>query len=60
MIIVNLMGGVGNQMFQYALGSYLAVLSNQDLFLNTNIYDTRQSNRNFVSARPSAYFMNAF
>ncbi|WP_053003503.1 alpha-1,2-fucosyltransferase [Sphingobacterium sp. Ag1] len=47
MIIVNLMGGVGNQMFQYALGRYLSVLSDQDLFLNTNIYDTGQSNRNF-------------
>ena len=47
MIIVNLIGGLGNQMFQYAIGRYLSILSNQKLFLNTSIYDSGESNRGF-------------
>jgi len=34
MIIVNLMGGLGNQMFQYALGRHLSLLNQTDLLLD--------------------------
>lgn len=47
MITVNLLGGLGNQMFQYAFGRYLSQLLNQDLFLNTNIYQQGKSNRKY-------------
>ncbi|MBZ4187676.1 alpha-1,2-fucosyltransferase [Niabella beijingensis] len=47
MVTVNLLGGLGNQMFQYAFGRYLSELLNQDLFLNTNIYQQGKSNRKF-------------
>lgn len=47
MVIVNLMGGLGNQMFQYAFGRYLSILFKQQLFLNIEIYDKRKSNRSF-------------
>ena len=36
MIIVNMMGGTGNQMFQYALGRKLSVLLNKPLKLELN------------------------
>ncbi|ETZ23860.1 alpha-1,2-fucosyltransferase [Pedobacter sp. V48] len=47
MVIVNLIGGVGNQMFQYCFGRYLSVLTNQELFLNINIYSAGNSDRNY-------------
>lgn len=34
MIVVNLMGGLGNQMFQYALGRQLSVLNQTELLLD--------------------------
>jgi hypothetical protein len=46
MIIVNIKGGLGNQMFQYALGRKLALQNNDELKLdiaqvsNTNVADT--------------------
>lgn len=39
MIIVKLMGGLGNQMFQYALGRSLSARYETDLLLDTGEYD---------------------
>lgn len=40
MIVVNLMGGLGNQMFQYALGRQLSVLNQTDLLLDCTFLNT--------------------
>ncbi|WP_288882413.1 alpha-1,2-fucosyltransferase [Pedobacter panaciterrae] len=47
MVIVNLMGGLGNQMFQYSFGRFLSYSTRTDLILNTNTYATGQSSRNY-------------
>ena len=39
MILVRLMGGLGNQMFQYALGRRLSLLHKTDLFIDTSFLD---------------------
>lgn len=38
MIVTKLVGGLGNQMFQYAAGRKLALLHNTELFLDTSEY----------------------
>lgn len=51
MIIVKLMGGLGNQMFQYALGITRAKANNTDLLLDLTYYDAIHENdtpRNFA------------
>lgn len=40
MIVVNLMGGLGNQMFQYAAGRALALKHNVPLYLDRTFLDT--------------------
>ncbi len=40
MITVKIIGGLGNQMFQYALGRHLAILSNTELQLDTTEFKT--------------------
>ncbi|MDO8604213.1 MAG: alpha-1,2-fucosyltransferase [bacterium] len=43
MIIVKLQGGLGNQMFQYALGRHLSVINNVSLKLDTSAIDEANS-----------------
>jgi hypothetical protein len=38
MIVVKIMGGLGNQMFQYALGRHLAIINKTDLKLDISFY----------------------
>ncbi|SDF51651.1 alpha-1,2-fucosyltransferase [Chitinophaga filiformis] len=47
MIVMIMMGGIGNQMFQYAFGRFLSLKYNVPLFLNRCIYDNGLSNRTF-------------
>lgn len=46
MIVIKLSGGLGNQMFQYALGKHLAVKNNTDLKLDLSFYNS-QNLRNY-------------
>lgn len=41
MIIVQLIGGIGNQMFQYACGRHLAILNNTELKLDISLLQNR-------------------
>jgi hypothetical protein len=43
MIVVRLKGGLGNQMFQYALGRVLALKNNDKLKLDVSFYESRTS-----------------
>ncbi len=45
-IIVNLIGGAGNQMFQYALGYTISLLHGQDLYIDLSSYENYKV-RNF-------------
>lgn len=47
MIVIQLMGGLGNQMFQYAFGRYLSIKYKIPLFLDKSVYTNGQSERNF-------------
>lgn len=38
MVTIKLMGGLGNQMFQYAYGRYLSIKNNEELKLDTTFY----------------------
>ena len=44
MIIINLKGGLGNQMFQYALGYVLAKKNNTQLFCDTRLQEEHKIN----------------
>jgi hypothetical protein len=48
MIIVRLMGGMGNQMFQYAVGRHLALKNNTELKLDLSFLQDRRPRKNFV------------
>jgi Glycosyl transferase family 11 len=47
MVIVRLVAGLGNQMFQYALGRHLSILRRQDLLLDTSVLARPNSNRTY-------------
>lgn len=48
MIIVKLMGGLGNQMFQYALGRAMAIKHNTTLRLDLSFLHDRTPRKNFI------------
>lgn len=48
MIIVKLMGGLGNQMFQYANGYALSKMLNTSLFIDKSFLEEKQSNRTYT------------
>lgn len=51
------MGGLGNQMFQYAFGRALASTNGSELFLDTTFYDSDLPNPNIT---PRTYSLNQF
>ncbi len=48
MIVVELQGGLGNQMFQYALGRHLSLLHKAPLYLDTAFLMDRSPRENFT------------
>ncbi|HZV70252.1 MAG TPA: alpha-1,2-fucosyltransferase [Saprospiraceae bacterium] len=49
MVIVQLIGGIGNQMFQYACARHLAILNNTELKLDLSFLENRvRFNKDFV------------
>jgi hypothetical protein len=48
MIIVKLMGGLGNQMFQFAFGKLLSNYTNSELFLDLNFLQNTKHLQDFV------------
>ncbi|MFA6922783.1 MAG: alpha-1,2-fucosyltransferase [Bacteroidales bacterium] len=47
MIIVKLQGGIGNQMFQYAIGKHIAILNNMELKLDISSFEKDSLNRKY-------------
>lgn len=56
MIIVQLNGGLGNQMFQYAVGRSLSIKRKEDLFLDISLYKDKTSK----GASKRSYELNKF
>lgn len=48
MIIVQLKGGLGNQMFQYAFARYLSIKNNANLLIDKTFLEDRTPKENFV------------
>lgn len=48
MVVTELQGGLGNQMFQYAIGRHLSILNNCRLLLDTRYLDDRKPRKNFT------------
>ena len=53
MIIVRLMGGMGNQMFQFSLGRSLSILNKTDLILDSHFLLNRD-----IPTNPIQYFID--
>lgn len=64
-IVVKLMGGLGNQMFQYAHGMALAIAEKEELLLDTSWYSGR-TDRTYtldhftISAKKAGFFQRLF
>ncbi len=59
MIIVKIYGGLGNQLFQYALGRVLALKHNTNLKLDTSIFEKEQANVTYRKFGLSDFGINA-
>ena len=57
MIVIRLMGGLGNQMFQYAFGKTLSIKFNKKLILDTTLLETLKKNPNIT---PRNFELTAF
>lgn len=56
-IIIQLLGGLGNQMFQYAIGKRLALCSNKKLLVDTSILEDHSPGRHETNRK---YKLNIF
>tara|TARA_R110000824_G_scaffold56198_5_gene154047 strand:- start:207 stop:986 length:780 start_codon:yes stop_codon:yes gene_type:complete len=54
MIISKMVGGLGNQMFQYAYAKNLSLVNNTDFYLDTSFYD------NQIGVTPRTFTLNKF
>lgn len=48
MVVTELQGGLGNQMFQYAIGRHLSILNGSGLLLDTKFLHDRTPRKNFT------------
>jgi hypothetical protein len=48
MIVIKLQGGLGNQMFQYAIGRILAETNRVDLFLDNTFFEDQEKKTGFT------------
>ena len=58
MIIVQLLGGLGNQMFQYALGRHLSIIHNCILKLDLSFLNDKFQNPNVTPRKYELYKLN--
>ena len=54
MVISKIMGGLGNQMFQYAYARNLSILNDVDFYLDTSFYN------NQIGVTPREFSLNRF
>jgi hypothetical protein len=59
MIVVKIMGGLGNQMFQYAFGRAIALHYGSELFFDLNLYNEYKKDNN-INYTPRDYGLSHF
>ena len=47
-VIIKLMGGLGNQMFQYSFGKFISDRTGRELILDTSFLDNRNIGSDFT------------